>query len=55
MNHPLFRFLIWFLIFNLVMSAGSAGNIGALILAIIFASYWFWRYPPFKKEEDQED
>lgn len=49
------RLIAWVLIFQCVAAAGINQSIPALIFTLICMTYWFWRYPPFKKDKSQED
>lgn len=49
------KVIIWWIIFDLSAAAGIAKNPFFLILSIVLMTYWYWRYPVFKKEEKQED
>jgi hypothetical protein len=52
----LIRIFIWWLLFDLVAAAGRIHSPFFLLMAILGMTYWYWRYPVFKKnKEEQED
>jgi hypothetical protein len=50
------RIFIWWLLFDTAAAAGATHSPFLLGVAIAGMTYWYWRYPLFKKnKEEQED
>jgi hypothetical protein len=46
---------IWYTLFDIVVYAGTHQNPFLLILAVIGATYWYWRHPVFKEKIEKEE
>jgi hypothetical protein len=50
------RVIIWWLIFDTAATAGRTQSLFLLGIAIGAMTYWYWRYPVFRKNpEERED
>lgn len=49
------RIAAWFCIVETVVAAGINKSPFLLGVALAAMTYWYWRYPVFKKDESQED
>jgi hypothetical protein len=45
------RIFIWWLLIDSAMAAGKLQSPFLLGFSIAAMSYWYWRYPVFKKDE----
>lgn len=46
------RIIIWWMLFDTALAAGRLQSPFLLIVSIIGMTYWYWRYPVFKDDEN---
>jgi hypothetical protein len=46
------KIFIWWILFDIAAAAGTIKSPFFLIVAMIGATYWYWRYPVFKNDKN---
>jgi len=49
----LIKIIMWWMIIDIAVGAGKLHNPFLLLLSIVLMTYWYWRYPVFKKDKTQ--